>query len=74
MSKEKMPLMKKIKITGVIVAILVLAIGIYWGSFHFKRWAHYNLYYKGAVQQQIQQEIAPLERRIDELERKLEKK
>lgn len=62
--------MKQIaSIIGVLAVIAALA----YGGFQLERWFKYKFGYESKVQAEVQKQIAPLEKRVTELEQEVNK-
>lgn len=50
------------------IAILGIAIALSIGGFKLQRWWHYKTSYQKKVQEEVQKQLIPLEKRISQLE------
>jgi len=57
--------MKTILLYIAVVSIIIV-VGI--GSFKLERWWHYKTSYQKKVQEEVQQQLIPLEKRVSQLE------
>ena len=54
-----------------VIGIIVLVAGMGYGGWQLERWFHYKFSYKDQVEDQILQQLSPLQIRIMNLEREV---
>lgn len=65
---------EKIETIGLVILVAIGAAILAFGSWYIKREINYSFQYQGKVQEQINNAIAPLQKRIEQLEREAAKK